>query len=96
MDTKPDDRSAEMFGDSGVIATPVTSRSAPSNANGEPDVEYKAAGLWQSGAKALSRSWDEARIGWMRLTSWSRGKVGMDDGSPSTRPAPTPPKRNVD
>ena len=45
MHTKPNDRRAEVFGDSSVVATSATSRSAPSDANGEPAVEYKAVGL---------------------------------------------------
>ena len=94
MDTKPDARGVDTVGDSAVVAVPVTNSAAPSNGNGEP--AGKADGLWQSGTEALSRSWDEVRIGWMRLTSWWPGKARRDDASRRAAQRPAPPKGGAD
>jgi hypothetical protein len=80
MQTKPDNRNDVASVDSAVVAVPgpVTS---PSNGNGAHGGADASDSLWQSGAKALSRSLDEWRIGWNRLTSWTRGKLGSADDS---------------
>lgn len=55
----------------------------PTTGSADRPGDTKSDGFWQGGSGALSRSWDEWRIGWMRLASWTRAKVAMVTGAPS-------------